>query len=89
MSAVTDIHGHLTDAGFAALRNATPGQAPAALAAHLSGCSRCQERALAGGRAQDPERTKKVPPPPWRIYVVVAAILVALLSILYTLQRFQ
>jgi len=77
-----DFKGCLTAEGFRALAQAPPGQAPAELAAHLTGCARCQDRLLAGATttgAPPPPRERRLPPPPWRLWVVVvAAVLLAL-----------
>ncbi|MET0555124.1 MAG: hypothetical protein ABW221_18925 [Vicinamibacteria bacterium] len=53
MTALVDARGCLTDAGFAALAAARPGQAPAELAAHLAGCARCQDRVLQAATGTD------------------------------------
>jgi hypothetical protein len=81
---LTDPRGCLTDAGFETLARAPLGQAPAALAAHLSGCVKCQERLLLRGAPRGPRRA---PPPPWRVWVVVGAAVFLLLSVLVTLRR--
>ena len=86
-SEVLDEEGHLTPAGLEALLEAPSGQAPAELAAHVSSCSGCQDRlllaALPGGEA----RPRRQPPPAWRIWVVLAAMILGLLSILISLQK--
>ena len=80
MSALTDARGCLTDAGFAALEAAPPGQGPADAAAHLAGCARCQRRFLARGDMKAgairavPGRAQA--PPLWRTVVIVVAALV-------------
>ena len=76
---LTDHHGCLTEAGFAALDAAPPGQGPTEAAAHLTSCARCQRRFLArggidkGGIRATP--TKAVAPPLWRTGVMVLAVL--------------
>ena len=86
---LTDAQGHLTPAGLAALASVTPGKAPAELAAHLASCPRCQDRMLAGALGSLARDKRRAPPPPWRIWVVLGAILLALLSVLATLQRMR
>jgi len=88
VSALVDGRGCLTDAGHAAVRSAPAGQAPPELAAHLAACARCQERLLAGGRAALAMRTKKEPPPRWRLLAVMAAAALLVLATLVTLRRF-
>lgn len=79
MSALLDGRGCLTEAGFAALGAASPGQGPTEAAAHLAACARCQRRFLArggleaGGIRATP--TQAVAPPLWRTGVVVLAAL--------------
>ncbi len=79
MTALADSHGCLTEAGFAALAAAPPGQAPPEAAAHIASCARCQRRFLArGGVDQGGIRatpTRAVAPPLWRTGVVVLAVL--------------
>jgi hypothetical protein len=83
-----DSQGHLTAAGLAAIATAPVGKGPTDLAAHVASCSRCQERMLAGamGGASGP-RERREPPPAWRIWAVLAAALLLLLSILVTLRK--
>jgi hypothetical protein len=79
-----DARGCLTDAGLETLLRAPVGQAPPELAAHLASCIRCQERLLLRGAPRGPRKT---PPPPWRVWVVVGAAILMLISVLVTLRR--
>jgi hypothetical protein len=88
MSALRQATGCLTDAGLDELERAGPGQAPEELARHLAGCARCQDRVLL--RARGPTRTVAREPAArhrlWlRVGVVLAAMLLALFSLLATL----
>jgi len=48
--------GCLSEADLRALQGARPGQAPPALAQHLAGCSRCQQRLLTRDRTPGDRR---------------------------------
>jgi hypothetical protein len=75
-TSLQDTRGCLTTAGLQALRGAAPGRAPHALAQHLAGCARCQERMLATdqGVVQSPGRsTRRTRPPVWRLLLIFAA----------------
>lgn len=87
MTTLRDAQGCLTLSGFDMLAQAAVGQAPPELAHHVAACGRCQDRMLAGARAQLRGRKKATPPPPWRIWAVLGAVLFLLLSILATLRR--
>jgi hypothetical protein len=83
-----DRGGCLTAAGLAVLRSAVAGQAPTALAAHLAGCARCQDRALAvdaprakSGRAA----SRPVVPSLGRTLFLSALLLAAIVAMLATL----
>jgi uncharacterized paraquat-inducible protein A len=82
-----DEKGCLTPAGLLAVQSAPVGRAPAELAGHVASCARCQERLLAGGILAAVTRTKKEPPPRWRVAIVLAAIILLVLSLLFTLGR--
>ncbi|HEY7515003.1 MAG TPA: hypothetical protein VIC87_11020 [Vicinamibacteria bacterium] len=85
-----DGEGHLSPAGFAALARSRAGQAPADVAVHVASCARCQDLALAGAATGSPvRRERREPPPPWRIGLVVAAIVLLLISILITIHRLR
>lgn len=87
---LVDRQGHLTPVGLAALASAPPGKAPKELAAHVASCASCQERILAGPAVGAPvRRERRPPPPPWRIWVVLGAGLLILLSLLVTIQRLR
>ena len=79
----------LTDEELALLQSAPPGRAPQALAHHLAGCDRCQQRALFGSEKRRP--TKRRPPPEWpsrrRALLLLVAVLVTLAMLFYSLQR--
>ena len=79
----------MTDSGIGALARATVGNAPADLAAHVASCVRCQERLLASGEGRADRRERKEPPPRWRIWVVLGAVVLLLLSILVTTRGFS
>jgi hypothetical protein len=74
-----DARGCLTPAGLDTLRQAPVGKAPLELASHVASCARCQDRLLGGapGRRGAARR-----PPAWRIWMVLGAALVAVLSAL-------
>lgn len=90
MTALTDARGCLTDAGFAALASARPGEAPAELATHLAGCVRCQDRVLkaeagadAPGRARAAGRSARHR---WgMLALVIGVLLAAIVGLLATL----
>jgi hypothetical protein len=83
-----DSRGHLTAAGIAALAAAPMGRAPEEVATHVAACAVCQDRVLAGSiEAASLRRERRAAPPAWRIWAVLGAILVALLSIVAVLQR--
>jgi hypothetical protein len=84
--ALRDPRGHLTVEGLAALAAAPAGRAPSDLANHVASCVQCQERVLAGGLV-GARRDRRPPPPAWRIWAVLAAILLTLVSILVVLQK--
>lgn len=74
--ALQDARGCLTQAGLELLRVGDPGKAPQALALHLAGCARCQDRMLAAdaGVAQAPGRAqRRAPPPLWRALLLFGA----------------
>lgn len=86
--ALVDRQGHLTPAGLAALATVQPGKGPKELATHVAACIQCQERMLTGAAAGAPVRRERRPPPPlWRLWVVLGAGLLLLLSILVTIRR--
>jgi hypothetical protein len=88
--ATLDLRGHLTAAGLAALAAAPMGRAPAELAAHVASCALCQERVLAGSVEPAGVRSeRREPPPAWRLWVTLAAILLALISMLTMMQRIR
>jgi hypothetical protein len=85
-----DHGGCLTAAGLAALRTAAVGQAPPALAAHLAGCARCQERALAADapRVKSGRRSPRpVMPSLGRSLLLAAVLLAAIVAMLATLRH--
>jgi len=83
-----DARGHLTKAGLTALAAAPLGRGPKELATHLASCPGCQERMLAGASVGLPaRRQRREPPPPWRIWAVLGAAVLLLLSILMTIRR--
>ena len=78
----------LTDAQLARLRDSAPGAAPPELARHLSGCERCQSRALCG--AERPTGTKREPPklPSLkRSLLLLALVVLALAAFFWSLGR--
>jgi hypothetical protein len=89
-SSLQDSGGCLTAAGLLALRSAVAGQAPPALAVHLAGCPRCQERALAvdAPRARSGRRTHRaVAPSLGRSLLLAGLVLAAIVAALVTLRR--
>ena len=84
-----DRGGCLTAAGLLALRSAVAGQAPPALAAHLAGCLRCQERALAvdAPRTKSGRPSRAVMPSLGRTLFLAALLLAAILAMLATLRH--
>lgn len=87
MTELRDLQGCLTAAGLETLSKAMPGKAPPELAQHVATCARCQDRMLAGARAELRARKKAVAPPAWRIWAVLGAVLLLLISVLVTIQR--
>lgn len=77
-----DARGCLTEGGLVALERAPVGRAPADLVAHVASCARCQDRMLHRSAGAEGRRGKAEPPPPWRIWVVLGAALLMLLSAL-------
>ena len=78
----------LTDAQLARLRDSAPGAAPPELARHLSGCERCQSRALFG--AERPTGTKREPPklPSLkRSLLLLALVVFAMAAFFWSLAR--
>jgi hypothetical protein len=67
---------------LAALSAAPVGQAPPALAAHLAGCSRCQDRLLAMAAGPRAGRRETARVAPWRNLVIM---LVAIVLVIVTL----
>jgi hypothetical protein len=78
-----------TDEQLALLQHAVPGQAPADLAFHLAECEHCQQRALFGPGPRSTGKRRPLPewPTPRRTLLYLAAALVALALLLYSLQR--
>jgi hypothetical protein len=73
--------GCLTESEMRVIRDAPPAGAPEALALHLAGCLRCQERLLFGAlRAAGPRKQATVWPP-WRRLVVLLLCLMAMLVV--------
>lgn len=90
MTALVDARGCLTDAGFAALAGARPGEAPGELAAHLASCARCQDRVLAAAAGADAAARRRPearsPRSRWgMLAIVVGVLLAAMLGLLATL----
>jgi hypothetical protein len=79
----------LTDAELASLQSAPPGQAPQALALHLAGCERCQQRALFGSEKRPQTRRRRAPEWPSRrqALLLLVAVLATLAMLFYSLQR--
>jgi hypothetical protein len=74
MSGLLDAGGCLTAEGLAALAQAPVGQAPPEVATHIAGCTRCQDRLLAAGRAPG-ERREGPGKRPYQNLLVVGGIL--------------
>jgi hypothetical protein len=88
MTELSDASGCLTPAGVELVSRAPVGQVPEPLARHLASCARCQERVLAAGeRPAGGPAPRREPPPPWRVWLVVALLVFAMLSIVITLRR--
>ena len=90
MTALVDARGCLTDAGFAALAAARPGEAPSELAAHIAGSGRCQDRVLqsaAGAEAASrPRAAGRSAGHRWgMLALVIGVLLVAIVGLLATL----
>lgn len=86
---LVDARGCLTDAGFAALAGAPPGEAPGDLAAHLATCARCQDRVLkaaAGADARSRTAGARSPRGRWvMLAIVIGVLLAAIAGLLATL----
>lgn len=78
--------GCLSGEQIEALQHAAPGQAPIEIARHLAGCAGCQERALAGSAGRSARRVVQ-PPSLQRSFVLVGAVLAALLIFFYSVLR--
>jgi hypothetical protein len=85
--ALRDAKGCLSPAGLAAFRAAAPGRAPVELAAHVAGCARCQERALAADEGMLGPGKRKPPPPLWRVFALFFVGLVIALLLFFWTQR--
>jgi hypothetical protein len=90
VTGLVDARGCLTDAGFAALGSARPGEAPAELAAHLAGCARCLGRVLqAAAGAEGDGRPRKGASSERRrwlaLALVMGVLLIAIVGLLATL----
>ena len=84
-AALRDLKGHLTPAGLQAFRGATPGGAPAELAAHVASCARCQDRALMADEGTAGPGQRKQPPPLWRVFALFfGGLLLAFVLFLWT-----
>ncbi len=82
-----DFKGCLTAAGLSAFRAAAPGKAPADLAAHVTGCARCQERLLTSDAGTLGPGKRRTPPPLWRVLVIFFVGLIAAFLGFLALQR--
>lgn len=82
MELTTDA-GCLTDAGLRVVAEALPGRAPAELAAHLAGCTRCQRRLLGVDRAA-PAAPARPAPSPGRLAILLLGVLLALAAVLWS-----
>lgn len=83
--ALKDTKGCLTEAGLQAFRAAPPGRAPAELAAHVAGCARCQDRALAADEGTAGPGKRREPPPLWRVFALFfGGLLIAVVLFLWT-----
>ena len=75
-----DGRGCLTPAGLAALQGAPAGRAPAEVAAHVTGCARCQKRLLTGSGAPAPaapaRRGSSGSRLVWLIVILLAGVLI-------------
>jgi hypothetical protein len=84
-AALRDMKGCLTEAGLHAFRTAPPGRAPAELAAHVAGCARCQDRALAADEGIAGPGKRKEAPPLWRVFALFfGGLLLAVVLFLWT-----
>lgn len=89
-ASMQDDRGCLTEAGLQALRSAVAGRAPQELAAHLAGCARCQERALAvdSPRPRGRRRTARAELPSLgRSLLLVALVIATIVAALVTLRQ--
>ncbi len=83
-----DAQGCLTEVGIQTLLSAPAGRAPEELAAHLAGCSRCQDRLLAAsvpGPRRGPPRSA---PSLGRMLILVSLVLLSMLMFFASLRRF-
>jgi hypothetical protein len=89
--ALVDPRGCLTPAGFAALARAPVGRGPAALAAHVASCARCQERMLASAAGPRPAASSapRRPPRLWLGIVLAAAAFILALAALMLAARMR
>jgi hypothetical protein len=84
--ALFDAQGCLSAQGFAEISAAPPGRAPAELAAHLAGCTRCQRRLLVTAMPSSGSSPRRPRPPLWRTWLVVV-VCVLLVIMAMTLTR--
>ena len=76
-----DARGCLTPAGLQAFRDAPPGRAPEALAAHVASCSRCQDRVLAADPGLADRTARREAPPLWRTFALFGVGLILALAV--------
>lgn len=79
----------LSDQEIATLRDAAPGTLPEAVARHLAGCPRCQQRMLFGTEPRRPRRKRDIPELPslGRALLLLLIVLAAFGGLLFSLHR--
>lgn len=82
-----DSRGCLTDAGLRMVAQATPGQAPRELAAHVAACGPCQRRLLSADRPAGARAARRVAWPALTRAITLLLVVVAVSMVLLAVAR--